>query len=222
MSISGQRTAGVTHEVNQLIAAIRTHAENAARLLGAGRSQGTGENLTSIAAMTGRIGTITETLRSFSRRASGSMEPILAEDVIDDALSLLSVRIRDSGVTIERKRIDPSPIVMANRMRLEQILVNLLQTVLDALKDQPEPRVEIAFADNGEMVAISDRDNGLGLAPQDSQEPLHAVHHQQGKGSRLGLVISEEIARELGGSLRHDDAGQERGSSFTVELRRAA
>ncbi|BCH35092.1 hypothetical protein MesoLjLc_70220 [Mesorhizobium sp. L-8-10] len=222
LSILGQITAGVAHEINQPVAAIRTYAENAARLLGIGRSQETAENLTSIVAMTGRIGTITETLRSFSRRASGSMGPILADDAIDGALSLLSGRIRDSGVTIERKRIDPSPIVMASRMRLEQILVNLLQNALDALKDQPEPRVEIALAENGEMVAISLRDNGPGLAPDIRRSLFMPFVTNKEKGLGLGLVISQEIARELGGSLRHDDAGHGRGTSFTVELRRAA
>ncbi|CAN7152322.1 sensor histidine kinase [Mesorhizobium amorphae] len=222
LSILGQITAGVAHEINQPVAAIRTYAENAARLLGIGRSQDTAENLTSIVAMTGRIGTITETLRSFSRRASGSMGPILADDAIDGALSLLSGRIRDSGVTIERKRIDPSPIVMASRMRLEQILVNLLQNALDALKDQPEPRVEIALAENGEMVAISLRDNGPGLAPDIRRSLFMPFVTNKEKGLGLGLVISQEIARELGGSLRHDDASHGRGTSFTVELRRAA
>ncbi|WP_425484117.1 sensor histidine kinase [Allomesorhizobium camelthorni] len=222
LSILGQIAAGVAHEINQPVAAIRTYAENAAHLLRSGRSQDTAGNLSSIVAMTGRIGTITETLRSFSRRASGSMGPIPAEDAIDGALSLLSGRIRDSGVTIERKRIDPSPMVMASRIRLEQILVNLLQNALDALKDEPEPRVEIALAENREMVAISVRDNGPGLAPDIRRSLFMPFITSKEKGLGLGLVISEEIARELGGSLRLDDAGHRKGASFTVELRRAA
>ncbi|WP_353642899.1 sensor histidine kinase [Mesorhizobium sp. WSM2239] len=222
LSILGQIAAGVAHEINQPVAAIRTYAENAAQFLQSGRSHDTAENLKSIVAMTDRIGTITETQRSFSRRASGSVEPIPAEDAIDGALSLLSGRIRDSGVTIERMRIDPSPMVMASRIRLEQVLVNLLQNALDALKDQPEPRVEIALAENRKMVAISIRDNGPGLAPDIRRSLFMPFITNKEKGLGLGLVISEEIACELGGSLRLDNAGHGKGASFTVELRRAA
>ncbi|WP_394893788.1 ATP-binding protein [Mesorhizobium sp. AaZ16] len=221
LSILGQIAAGVAHEINQPVAAIRTYAENAAHFVQSGRSHETAGNLSSIVAMTARIGTITETLRSFSRRATGSVEPVPAEDAVDGALSLLSGRIRDSGVTIERKRIDPSPMVIASRIRLEQVLVNLLQNALDALKDQSEPRVEIALAENREMVAISVRDNGPGLAPDIRRSLFMPFITNKEKGLGLGLVISEEIARELGGSLRLDDAGSGKGASFTVELRRA-
>ncbi|MPR13040.1 sensor histidine kinase [Microvirga tunisiensis] len=221
LSILGQIAAGVAHEINQPVAAIRTYAENAARLLQNGRSQDTAENMSSIIIMTGRIGSITETLRSFSRRATGAIWPLPAEEAIDGALSLLSGRIRDSGVMIERKRTDSSPMVMASRIRLEQILVNLLQNALDALEHQAEPQVEIALTAKEEMVAISVRDNGPGLAPDIRRNLFMPFTTNKEKGLGLGLVISEEIARELGGSLRLD-TNHEKGASFTVELRRAA
>lgn len=220
LSILGQIAAGVAHEINQPVTAIRTYAENASRLLRGDRPQETARNLKSIIAITGRIGAITETLRSFSRRATGSVGPISAEDAIDGALSLLSGRIRESGVTIERQRTDPSPTVVASCVRLEQILVNLLQNSLDALKGLPEPRIEIALAQNKETVTISVRDNGAGLAPEIRKSLFMPFTTSKEKGLGLGLLISEEIARELGGSLRLD-ASDERGTSFTIELRRA-
>jgi two-component system C4-dicarboxylate transport sensor histidine kinase DctB len=221
LSILGQIAAGVAHEINQPVAAIRTYAENAARFLQRRRPQDAAGNLSSIVAMTSRIGTITETLRSFSRRATGSVAPLPVEEAIDGALSLLSGRIRDSGVAIERRRTGISPTVMASRIRLEQILVNLLQNALDALKDQPEPRIDIGLANKADMVAITVRDNGPGLAPEIRRNLFMPFTTSKENGLGLGLVISDEIARELGGSLRLD-TGSEGGTSFTVELRRAA
>lgn len=220
LSILGQIAAGVAHEINQPVTAIRTYAENATRLLQGDRAQETAGNLKSIIAITGRIGTITETLRSFSRRATGFVGPIPAEEAIDGALSLLAGRVRESGVTIERKRTDLSPMVMASCIRLEQILVNLLQNSLDAVKGLPEARIEIALAVKSETVAISVRDNGPGLAPEIRKSLFMPFTTSKQKGLGLGLAISAEIAQELGGSLRLD-ANHEKGASFTIELRRA-
>ena len=121
-------------------------------------------------------------------------------EAIDGALSLLSGRIRDSGVTIvapprrpRRQRSWPS------RIRLEQILVNLLQNALDAVKDQPDPRIEIELAERGERVAITVRDNGPGLAPEVRDNLFMPFTTTKETGLGLGLVISEDIAREFGG-----------------------
>ncbi|RVD14338.1 GHKL domain-containing protein, partial [Mesorhizobium sp. M7A.F.Ca.ET.027.02.1.1] len=135
------------------------------------------------------------------------------------ALSLLSGRIRDSGVTIVKPRGTASPAVMASRIRLEQILVNLLQNALDAMKDQPDPRIEIELAERDDRVLISVRDNGPGLGPEAAGNLFMPFQTTKEKGLGLGLVISQEIAQELGGTLRLDP-GNGIGASFTIDLRR--
>ncbi|MBQ0819356.1 MULTISPECIES: ATP-binding protein [Microvirga] len=140
--------------------------------------------------------------------------------MIDDTLSLVSHRIRGSRVFVERKPAASSPMVMTSRLQLAQSLVNLLQNALSALEAQPEPLVEIALAEMGEVVAMSDRDVGPSLALNICRNlgiPF-AIDKENGLGVRL--VISKGITRGLGGSLRRD-ANHEKGASFTVELRRA-
>jgi two-component system, NtrC family, C4-dicarboxylate transport sensor histidine kinase DctB len=220
LSILGQIAAGVAHEINQPVAAIRTFAENAGRYLSGGRLEPATGNLTSIVAMTERIGMITDTLRSFARRATAPVSPLPVQEALDGALSLLSGRIRDSGVSIAKPQSDPSLTVMASRIRLEQILVNLLQNALDALKDQADPRIAIELVERDELVAITVRDNGPGLDPEAISNLFMPFQTSKEKGLGLGLVISQEIARELGGSLRFGPTGG-RGAAFTVELRRA-
>ncbi|RUX02030.1 sensor histidine kinase, partial [Mesorhizobium sp. M8A.F.Ca.ET.059.01.1.1] len=219
LSILGQIAAGVAHEINQPVAAIRTYAENAGRFLDAGKTEPASGNLTSIVSMTERIGAITSTLRSFARRPGVAASPLPVREAIEGALSLLSGRIRDSGVTIVKPRGTASPLVMASRIRLEQILVNLLQNALDAMKDRPDPRIEIDLAERDDRVLISVRDNGPGLGPEAAGNLFMPFQTTKEKGLGLGLVISQEIAQELGGTLRLDP-DTAAGASFTIDLRR--
>lgn len=219
LSILGQIAAGVAHEINQPVAAIRTYAENAGRFLHGGKVESVSGNLTSIVSMTERIGAITSTLRSFARRPGVAASPLPVREAIDGALSLLSGRIRDSGVTVVKPRGTASPAVMASRIRLEQILVNLLQNALDALKDRPDPRIEIELAERDDRVLVSVRDNGPGLGPEAAGNLFMPFQTTKEKGLGLGLVISQEIAQELGGTLRLDPDSK-KGASFTIDLRR--
>ncbi|MBZ9809075.1 MULTISPECIES: sensor histidine kinase [unclassified Mesorhizobium] len=219
LSILGQIAAGVAHEINQPVAAIRTYAENAGRFLHGGKVESVPDNLTSIVSMTERIGAITGTLRTFARRPGVAASPLPVREAIDGALSLLSGRIRDSGVTVVKPRGTASPLVMASRIRLEQILVNLLQNALDALKDRPGPRIEIELAERDDRVLVSVRDNGPGLGPEAAGNLFMPFQTTKEKGLGLGLVISQEIAQELGGTLRLDP-GSTKGASFTIDLRR--
>ncbi|MBZ9853141.1 sensor histidine kinase [Mesorhizobium sp. CA13] len=219
LSILGQIAAGVAHEINQPVAAIRTYAENAGRFLHGGKVESVSGNLTSIVSMTERIGAITGTLRTFARRPGVAASPLPVREAIDGALSLLSGRIRDSGVTIVKPRGTASPMVMASRIRLEQILVNLLQNALDALKDRPDPRIEIELAERDDRVLVSVRDNGPGVGPEAAGNLFMPFQTTKEKGLGLGLVISQEIAQELGGTLRLDPDCT-KGASFTIDLRR--
>ncbi|TPJ15110.1 sensor histidine kinase [Mesorhizobium sp. B2-7-3] len=219
LSILGQIAAGVAHEINQPVAAIRTYAENAGGFLEAGKTEPASGNLTSIVSMTERIGAITSTLRTFARRPGVAASPLPVREAIEGALSLLSGRIRDSGVTIVKPGGTASPLVMASRIRLEQILVNLLQNALDAMKDRPDPRIEIDLAERGDRVLISVRDNGPGLGPEAAGNLFMPFQTTKEKGLGLGLVISQEIAQELGGTLRLDPDTAS-GASFTIDLRR--
>lgn len=222
LSILGQIAAGVAHEMNQPLAAIRVYAENAKRFLASDGIGAASSNLDAIAGLTERIATITESLRSFARRAGGPIGALPVEDAVDGALSLVSGRIRETGATIRRMRRDPSPRVLASRIRLEQILVNLLQNALDALAGRPEPRIEIAVAETGETVRVTVRDNGPGIDPAIAANLFMPFTTSKEKGLGLGLVISEEIARELGGALLYEPgAGEGEGAAFTLELRRA-
>ncbi len=221
LSILGQVSAGVAHEINQPLAAIRTYAESGGRLLDAGQAREARENLSEIVSVTERIATITQTLRGFARRGAGDIRPIVVEDAVDGALGLLSGRIRDAGVRVLREPSAPGVAVMAGRIRLEQVLVNLLQNALDAVQGMGDPAVAIAVRPEGETVAITVTDNGPGVAAAAREQLFMPFNTTKETGLGLGLVICADISREFGGALTLEPDGGV-GTAFTLTLPRAA
>ena len=221
LSILGQVTAGVAHEINQPLAAIRTYAETGGRLLDAGHAADARDNLREIVGVTERIGAITQALRGFARRGAGELRPIMVEEAVDGAMALLAGRVRDAAVTVVRAPRAPGVTVLAGRIRLEQILVNLLQNALDAVRAAEAPRVTVAVVAGGDTVAITVADNGPGVAPQAREQLFMPFNTTKETGLGLGLVISGDIARGFGGVLRLDPADGP-GAAFTHELPRAA
>ena len=218
LSILGQIAASVAHEINQPLAAIRVYAGNAKRFFAIGKPASAEDNLNEIVILTERIAGNTETLRSFARRAPSPVRPLAVEEAIEGALSLLSGRIRVAGVSVIRPARDPTLRVIASRIRLEQILVNLLQNALDALQGRTAPRIEILLAASAEMVWLRVRDNGPGVDHAIRAALFMPFTTSKERGLGLGLVISAEIARELGGDL--ELTPPQEGACFTVSLPR--
>ena len=192
----GQITAGVAHEINQPVAAIRTYAENATLFLDRDKPGEARGNLASIVDLTGRIGTITAELRNFARRRTAAPAPVDLGSAIDGALLLGGDRIRELvSVTV------PTPVsVLADRVRLEQILLNLLQNAAEALAGTTAPRIAIAM-EPGPIVALTVADNGPGIDPAVAAEIFTPFVTARDDGLGLGLGIARDIAREFGGEL---------------------
>ena len=116
----------------------------------------------------------------------------------------------------------PTLKVMGNRLRLEQVLINLLGNALDAVAGLPEPHIAIEMdASDAATLTITVRDNGPGI-PADVLprlfEPFFTTK-EMGQGLGLGLAISSSIARDCGGSLAARNA-PDGGAAFTLTLRR--
>ena len=221
LSILGQVSAGVAHEINQPLAAIRAYAETGGRLLDAGETGEARGNLREIVGVTERIGAITQTLRGFARRGVGELRPVEVEAAVDGALTLLAGRVRDAGVTVVRAPRVPGAEVTAGRIRLEQILVNLLQNALDAVRDVADPTIRIEVSAGTGTVAVSVADNGPGIAAEVRDQLFMPFTTTKATGLGLGLVISGDIAAEFGGVLRLEPT-EGAGAAFTLELPRAA
>lgn len=196
----GQITAGVAHEINQPVAAIRSFAENALAYLSRAEDDKARANLDHIVALTARVGAITGELRNFARRAPAPLGPVALQSAIDGTLLLIGDRLRAQGIALTVEIENPAATVHADRVRLEQIFVNLLQNAADAARGVDGPRIALT-AHGGDPVIIDICDNGPGV-PADIRSQLFTPFVTgRPDGLGLGLAIASDIAKAFGGTL---------------------
>jgi two-component system C4-dicarboxylate transport sensor histidine kinase DctB len=216
----GQITAGVAHEVNTPLATIRLLAENSRHMLPEDAPD-LDRNLAQILRMTDRIAQITTELRGFARKATGELGPVPLKDALDAALLLTASRRRAQDIRLTLPQIPPGLRVMAETVRLEQILVNLIQNAQEALEGRPDPEIRITLRD-GPVLRLSISDNGPGLSPRIAANLFTPFATSKPEGLGLGLVISQEIARDFGGSLTAEPSRAGEGATFHLDLPKAA
>lgn len=196
----GQITAGVGHEISQPVAAIRVLAETGERLVERGSPDEAVVNFSRITALADRIGTITDELRRFSRRGSREPRKVPLRQVIDGALLLLRERVAQLEIDLG---LPPEAaldlIVRGEHVALEQVLVNLLQNAFDATGQKG--RVSIEICQSGTFRQLSVTDNGIGLTSDQRSNLFQPFVTTKPDGLGLGLVISKDIMRGLGGDL---------------------
>lgn len=219
LSILGQVAAGVAHEINQPVATIRAFADNARTLLKRDRMAEATENLENIASLTERIGTITGDLKILARKGRTAAEPVSLRLVIEGAVMLLRSRFSGRMDALDIVLPDPALTVLGSRIRLEQILINLLQNALEATESIDNARVDVRVAEQGDMVVLSIADNGTGI-PEDIRKQLFSPFNtSKESGLGLGLVISNDIASDYGGHISVESGLS--GTCFSVFLKRA-
>ncbi|MBI1207745.1 MAG: sensor histidine kinase [Azospirillum sp.] len=219
----GEIAAGIAHEINQPLAAIRSFADNAVILLERGRDDATRANLGEIAQLTDRMARITRQLKTFARKASGTLEPVVVADAVEEALALLATRLRAGRVDIVR--VWPSGHrlwVIGEVVRLQQVLVNLFRNAVDAMAGRPRRILSIELEEQADRVVMRIRDTGPGIAESELPHLFEPFYTTKGldEGLGLGLSISRGIVRDFGGTLEaanHPGGG----ALFTLILRRA-
>ena len=215
----GQMSAGISHEVNQPLAAIRNFASNGIKLIERDRIAEAQDNLDQITVQVDRINRIIKNLRGFARNESERVEPVDLVAVVHDALRLAERRLREEGITVETA-LPPSPVMVSGGpVRLQQVIVNLMGNAMDAMRDQPDKRLSLTteHAIDGNTVRLRVSDTGSGLVEPDRVfEPFYTTK-RPGDGVGLGLAISSGIVNDLGGRLtaRNAEGG---GAVFEMQL----
>lgn len=215
----GQIAAGVAHEINQPIAAIRTHADNASLHLQRDDNAAAQRSLTSIEGLTERVGAITDELRAFSRKTRSGTVAVGVDAAIDGALLLVGPRLREKGVTLDRRPAPSGLAVQAERNRLEQVVLNLLQNAVEALDQVATPTISVGVEVKGRKVEIHVSDNGPGVSPAVRQRLFTPFTTDKRDGLGLGLVISRDIVAAFGGELVLEPSAS--GARFVIRLAKA-
>ncbi|MBJ6608909.1 MAG: sensor histidine kinase [Candidatus Thiothrix moscowensis] len=223
MAALGQLSAGINHELNNPLTAIRAYADNAAQFLDIGKPEIARSNLTEIVALTERMAAITRQLKTFSRKSAGQIETCDLHRALDSALSIVQPKLVQTPIVLEQLRAENTRYVQADLVWLEQILVNLLSNAAEAVQEQPEQRIWIALQQADGQVAVSVRDNGSGISEAAMPHVFEAFFTTKtiGKGLGLGLSISYRLAKDMQGNLSVRNA-PEGGAIFTLTLQQAS
>ncbi|PKP73638.1 MAG: C4-dicarboxylate ABC transporter [Alphaproteobacteria bacterium HGW-Alphaproteobacteria-6] len=231
LSALGQMSAGISHELNQPLMAIRTYAENAGLLLDRGQGDQTAANLARISDLARRMGRIIKNLRAFARQESGAVGDVDLVGVVEAALELSEARLRGAGVRVAWQPPGGPVLVRGGEVRLQQVLINLIANAGDAMAGQPAPAArDLAIAITAPApgrVRLTVADSGPGIAdPERIFDPFYTTKEvgqggERGEGMGLGLSISYGIVQSFGGAIlgRNLPGG---GAEFAVDLDAAA
>lgn len=212
----GEMSAAVSHELNQPLAAMKTYLAGARLLLQRRRPEEALSSFQRIDDLIERMGAITRQLKSYARKGGEAFEPVDLRACISSALAMMEPQLKARVVKISRALPRQPVLVMADRLRLEQVIINLLRNALDATKDQPLPQIDLLLA-AGETATLSVHDNGHGINELGNIfEPFYTTK-KPGEGVGLGLAISSGIVADLGGRLTAHNA-EEGGAVFEMQL----
>ncbi|RBP80041.1 two-component system C4-dicarboxylate transport sensor histidine kinase DctB [Marinomonas rhizomae] len=222
LAVLGQLTAGLNHELNQPLTAIRAFAGNGLKFLDRGQYEQAHTNLQHISQLGHHMGDIIARFKVFARKGDVHHGPIAVQTAIMGALKIMSPRYKEVGIELVVTE-DQGFIVNGDMVFLEQVLVNLLANAADAILESPDNtrRVSIEQTSTENQVVLCIQDSGNGLSEEAIRhlfEPFF-TSKSLGLGLGLGLSISQRIVEAMGGqiSAKNQDSG---GAEFCVRLPR--
>ncbi len=217
----GQLSAGITHELNQPLAAIRTFSASGTLLLERGMIEPAKENFNRIQELTERMAKLTSQLKTFARKSRGDRQPISVRQAIQQSLDLLANQLSQQRIEIDLHLPDEAVQVIGDQVRLEQVVINLISNALDAMRDRPRRRLGIDYRLDRQWLWLTVEDSGGGIPDElVSQifDPFFTTK-EVGQGLGLGLSITYGIVKDWGGTLSVNNGSD--GACFTLQLPRS-
>ncbi|MFL6711052.1 MAG: ATP-binding protein [Massilia sp.] len=218
LAMLGQMAAGVTHELNQPLAAIRAFADNARAYLERGQADKAADNLAHIGDASARMGAIIGQLKGFARRSDALDEVDLVRSMQASAF-LLQGEFKRLGITPHIETGAQPLLVAGDAVRIEQVFINLLRNAIDAVEEADRREVAVTMGVDANMAVVRIADSGAGLLGETAShlfEPFYTTK-PSGKGLGLGLAISSSIIQAMNGQLTGRNR-VEGGAMFEVRL----
>ncbi|HTP27072.1 MAG TPA: PAS domain S-box protein [Anaeromyxobacteraceae bacterium] len=205
----GEVAGSIAHELNQPLAAIANNANACLRMLRSGNPslKEIREALADIVNDAERGGAMIQRVRGMARRSVPQRTPVQLADVVDDILALTATESAARGIVVHTQVASDLPVVLADRVQLQQVLLNLVVNGMDAMAsvDESERRLAILGQpdeqDGHRAVRISVQDRGIGVNPGEAEKLFEAFYTTKPQGMGLGLAISRSIIEAHGGRL---------------------
>jgi two-component system sensor histidine kinase TtrS len=213
LGILGEMASNIAHELNQPLAAITNYAEGMTRFIDGARADPAflRDGARGILGQSERAASIIRRIRAFVRRRESAREEIDVDEVVRDTLALFEGLAARRGIPLRVFLAGDLPKVVADRVEIEQVLLNLLQNAVDAMLDQPgrDRGITVRTSRDGAAVKVAVRDHGPGLTPETEAHLFETFFTTKPQGLGLGLAICRTIVESHGGRLwaAHNDDG---------------
>ncbi|MCW8943364.1 MAG: ATP-binding protein [Sedimenticola sp.] len=218
----GQMSAGIVHEISQPLSAMQTFIASAHLLLQRDDKVAAQENLDDIGQMIRRVSSIVTHLKSFATKSRDVTTPVEINRVLQNTLLILRSRLDNPNLLLDIQTTEIPRYVVADEIKLEQILVNLIRNALDAMEQSGQQKnhiLRIWSESQADKTHIYIADNGPGINPDHLPRVFDPFFTTKppGEGLGLGLSVSYGIAKAFGGDLAVVD-NQQDGTLFRLTL----
>jgi two-component system, LuxR family, sensor kinase FixL len=221
LTAMGEMASALAHELNQPLAAIANYMKGSRRLLENRQDQSlgpVGDAMEKAANQALRAGDIIRRLRDFVSRGESERRVEDVKKMIEEASALALVGAKDKGVHVRFVFAPGLDYVLADKVQVQQVLLNLVRNAIDAMESAPTRELVVATATApGSMIEISVSDTGGGIAPEIADQRFQPFVTTKRHGMGVGLSISRTIIESHGGSIaqRPNPVG---GTIFTFTL----
>jgi len=220
VSVMGELTASLAHELNQPLTAIASNAAAGKRFL---KSDPIDlklfqELLEDVFADARRAGAVIHGIRQFVRKGEEGRISLNLNDVIVEVLRLLHSNVISRAATVETRLAPNLPLVLADPIRMQQVLINLVVNAIEAMEEMPvaQRRVIISTELSGTQVQVAVRDFGLGLPIEAPEQIFAHFFSTKPNGMGMGLPIARGIIEAHGGELEAENLGDGACVSFCL------
>lgn len=219
LAVVGQLSAGINHELNQPLAAMRTYAQTAGTLLEHNKSDKVSANLKQITKLCDHMGSIIGQFKAFSRKSGGRRATLNLQETYAAALAITINALKKAGVEMHAEFPESPLLIMGDTIRLEQVIINVMTNAVQAMEDCSHKRLDVNAWAEGESVIIEFHDSGPGIRENNLGrifEPFFTTKEGE-RGLGLGLSISYRIIESMHGemSARNHPHG---GAVFQIKL----
>ncbi len=205
LTAMGEMASTLAHELNQPLSAINNYLKGSRRLLeGADdeRSAVMRDALDKAADQAMRAGQIIRRLRDFVSRGESERRVESITKLVEEASALALVGVKDRGIRVSFQFDPAADLVLADRVQIQQVLLNLIRNAMDAMEESQVRELTVAIAGDGDhQVRISVTDTGSGISPDIAEQLFQPFITTKRQGMGVGLSISRAIVEAHNGRI---------------------
>jgi PAS domain S-box-containing protein len=199
----GELTASIGHEINQPLAAVVNNATACVHWLAAQNLEEARQCAEFVIADGHRAGEIIARIRALAKKAPSRKDWVDINDTILEVIALARSQVQSNGVLVRTRLGEDLPLILGDRIQLQQVLLNLIINAIEAMNDVSDAR-ELSISsvnDDSCNVLVAVRDSGPGLDPRNLDRLFQAFYTSKPHGMGMGLAISRSIVEAHGGRL---------------------